>query len=135
MRPARSRSAGAFVLLEALLAVAIFATGIIALGRCVTNCVAAEQFKAEDARARRALESRLVEIESGAVPIINPQIETLSGAYSGLKLKQTATPLRRKNESGVELSGLFSVTLEVTWSGRGEAHSRASTTYVLPRES
>ena len=55
------------MLLEAMLAVAIFAIGVITLGRCVSNCIAAERLVQEDALARRALENRWAEIESGAV--------------------------------------------------------------------
>src|SRR5258707_1385616 len=50
-----------FVLLEALVAVAIFAIGVIALGRCVSNCLAAERLRFEDARSRQVLENRLAE--------------------------------------------------------------------------
>ena len=43
MKAIRHASRG-FLLLESMLAVAIFAIGILALGRCVENCLKAERF-------------------------------------------------------------------------------------------
>jgi hypothetical protein len=43
------------MLLEALLAVTIFALGVLVLGRCVSGCLSAVRLKEEDALARRAL--------------------------------------------------------------------------------
>ena len=37
-RRARWKKAGGFMLLEALLAVTIFALGVLVLGRCVSGC-------------------------------------------------------------------------------------------------
>lgn len=121
---------GAFVLLEAMLAVAIFALAVLALGRCVTNCLNAERFKVEDTLARRALANREAEIESGALPLPEKIEEKLTGPFSALTLKQSCTRLQMKNENGVELPGLVSVTLEVTWPSGGETQSRHLVFYV-----
>ena len=125
----------AFVLMEAMLAVAIFAIGVLTLGRCVSNCLAAEQFKVEDARARRALENRVAEIEAGAVPLNKSLTEKLTGEFAGLELQQAARPLKMKNEKGEDLTGLLAVTLQVTWRVSGEARSRELIFYVPSRES
>ena len=58
MRASRCGKKRGVMLLEAMLAVAIFAIGVITLGRCVSNCIAAERLVQEDALARRALENR-----------------------------------------------------------------------------
>jgi Tfp pilus assembly protein PilV len=122
----------AFVLLEAMLAVAIFALGVLALGKCVTNCLDAERFKSEAALVRRALENRFAELESGAQPLRNGQ-ELLPAPFTGITLTQQCVPLRKTNERNVEMTGLYAVTLDASWqSGRG-IQSRQLAFYVHPR--
>jgi len=122
-----------FVLLEVLLAVAIFAIGVITLGRCVSNCVAAERLKAESDRVRQVLENRVAEIQSGAVPLTKEITEPLKPPFAGWVLRQKAIPVDRKNELGQPFQGLFTVTLELTWPGYGETNSRAVTFYAQAR--
>jgi hypothetical protein len=122
-----------FVLLEALLATAIFALGILTLGRCVSHCLAAERFKAEDVRARRALENRAAEIEAGAVLLTKPLTEDLKEPFAGLKLEQTTVAVKKVNEKKEELSGLLTVTLRVSWRSDDGPQSRELIFYALPR--
>ena len=56
---------GGFVLIEVMLGVMIFAIGVLALGRCVNNCISAETLREETERARLALENRMAEVEAG----------------------------------------------------------------------
>jgi type II secretion system protein I len=119
-----------FVLLEVLLAVAIFAIGVITLGRCVSNCIAAEQLKAESDRARQVLENRVAEIQSGAVPLTKEITEHLKAPFAGWTLRQKAIPLDRKNELGQPFQGLFTVTLDLTWPSHGRTNSRTVTFYA-----
>lgn len=108
---------------------AIFALSVLALGRCVTNCLTAERFKVEDSLARRALENRVAQIESGIAPLRTFD-EKLTAPFEGLTLKQSYSPIRKKNENGVEMPGLFSVTLEVNWRSAGEVQSRQLVFYA-----
>jgi type II secretion system protein I len=123
-----------FVLLEAILAVGIFAIGVLALGRCVNNCIAAEHFKREDALAGQALENRMAEIEAGAVVPESSGAEILESPFDGMKLKQTVLPLQIKNEKDQDLAGLLSVALSVAWTSSGASRERSLTFYVLPRQ-
>src|SRR4051794_7257889 len=71
-RPCNFSRAGrgrGYVLLEAVLAVAIFALGMLALGHCISQGLMAERVKTEDARARRVLQNRFAEIEAGAAAV------------------------------------------------------------------
>lgn len=130
-RPSRHR---AFVLLEAILAVAIFALGVLSLGKCVTNCLDAERLKTEGALARRALENRFAELEAGARPLVDSQ-ELLPAPFAGVTLRQRCRPLSRRNEKGVEMTGLQAVTLEAVWRSGRETRSRQLVFYVHPRHS
>lgn len=127
------RSRAGFMLLEAILAVAVFALGVLALGRSVTNCLKAERLQAEDALARRALENRLALIESNAIQLQPQSTEKLSAPFNGMTLTEKSTPLDFKNENDATLAGLLSVDLQVSWQSGGETQSRQLTVYVRSR--
>lgn len=128
-----NRRAG-FVLLEAMLAVAIFALGVIALGRCVSNCIAAERLKLEDERARRVLANRMAEIEAEAVEGSANAEEKLKAPFEGMTLKQKRVPLKKQNEKKQNMDGLYAMTLEVTWPSGRAMQSRQLTFYVRPKK-
>ena len=130
----RARHIRAFILLEAMLAVAVFSIGVIALGNCVQNCIVAERVKEEDARARRILENRMAEIEAGSVPIADKASEELKGMFAGMTLKTTRVPLKRKNEKNAEVFGLFAITLTLSWMTDGLEQSKVLSFYVYPRQ-
>ena len=132
----KARQCG-FVLLEAMIAVAIFAIGVLALGKSVSGCVAAQQFKLEDGLARRALENRMAEIEAGAVVIMPPgpggssgQADELKAPFEGMKMKQSVVVVKKKNEDEQDITGILGVTLEVSWKSGGETHAKELTFYV-----
>ena len=124
----------AFILLEAMIAVAVFSIGVLALGRCVENCIKAEMVKVEDERARRFLSNRMAEIEQGSVVVTDKATEDLKGEFEGVSLRTTRVPLKKKNEDEKELFGLFSITLELAWKNKGQALSRELNFYVYPRQ-
>ena len=65
----RSRSKYAFALYEVLLGVAIFALGVIALGRAVENCINASSISAEENVVRQILSDRMAQVQAAsAVP-------------------------------------------------------------------
>ncbi len=133
IRPPRSARRHSFVLLEAMLAVAIFALGVITLGRCVSFCLAAEQFKVEDQRARRVLQNRMAEVEAGVIPLDKAITEDLKEPFAGMKLEQTTRALKKINERKEELTGLLAVNLRVSWKSGGEEQSKELIFYVQPR--
>ena len=63
------------------MAVAIFAIGMLALGKCVENLLRAEKFRREDALAQRALTNYWAQIEAGALPLADKASEKLTGAW------------------------------------------------------
>ncbi len=129
-----ARPRAAFILFETMLAVMIFSIAVIALGKCVDNCLRAEIAIQEEDRARRALENRMAEVESGAEKVTDPKTVELKGPFAGMKLKQSREPLKWKNEKNEEVSGLYEITLLLTWENRGETHERTLNFYVWPKQ-
>ena len=139
MRSARRAKERGVMLLEALLAVTIFAIGVLTLGRCVSNCIAAQTWKEEDALARRALENRWAEVGSGAVPLNaggtpTSSSEELKGPFAGMTMKMMTVPVKKKNEKEEKIEGISAVTLTVVWQSGGEEQSKELIFYVYPRK-
>src|SRR5262249_30570198 len=65
----RARSIFAFALYEVLIGVAVFAFGVIALGRAVENCINASTISAEENVVRQILSDRMAQVQAAsAVP-------------------------------------------------------------------
>jgi len=129
-RFANRRSSG-FLLLETMIGVLVFAIGVLALARCVEQCMNVESTKVWDERARVALENRMAEIEAGAVFFETGKEEQLKGMFEGITLEQTRTPLRLMDENKKELVGLFQIQLEAIWKESGGKQSKELTFDVL----
>jgi prepilin-type N-terminal cleavage/methylation domain-containing protein len=123
-----------FVLIETILAVSIFSIGVLALGRCVENCILADIAKEQDNRARRALENEMALIESGAKPLAESSVEELKGMFDGMVLKTKRTLLKEKNEKNQDVIGIYDVLLEVDWKVGEEKQSRAVEFYYQPKQ-
>ncbi len=123
-----------FVLLECMLAVAIFALGILALGRCVENCLKAEKFRREEGLAQRALANFWVQVEQGAIPLTENYKQDLKGAWEGMTMNVSREALALKNEKDQELFGLYQVKLALTWPSNGEVVTRELQFFMYPRQ-
>ena len=117
-----------------MLAVAIFAVGVLALGRCVENCLRAEKFRREEALAQRALANYVVQIETDALPLTDKMTEQLKGAWTGMTMNIAREPLAIRNEKDQELFGLYKVTLELSWKAGRETIQRSLSFYTYPRQ-
>lgn len=129
----RAGTAG-IILLEILLAVSIFALGVLALGRCVHACLDAQRLRAEDARARQLLENRQAELAaSPALP--DPQRKrTLStGVFSGMTLVETRRALDLRGEQDTTLNGLYEITLRAEWPTSGGGTGNRTCSFYLLR--
>jgi Tfp pilus assembly protein PilV len=122
---------GGFILFEVMIGVMIFAMGVLALGRCLSNCVGVESARQEAERARLALENRMAEIEAGEIPDDKNRTDDLGDAFPGMKIKQSRHQVAAKNEKGNAILGLFEIDLEVDWTSDNEPESRAISFYVL----
>ncbi len=122
---------GAFVLIEVMLGVMIFAVGVLAIGRCVGNCVTAESARQETERACLALENRMAEVEAGEIGTDKPLSDDLGDAFPGMTMKQTRTRVAAKTEKNEVITGLYEIDLEVDWQSGNEHQAKKISFYVL----
>jgi len=123
----------AFILFEVMIAVLIFSVGVLALGKCVESCLQAEIIKQDDARARRALEDRVVEIEAGVIPRTDSSTEELKAPYAGMTLKTKRTKEKFKNEKDLQFE-IEKIALEITWKVDGKDATRTLEFYARPQQ-
>lgn len=122
-----------FILMETMLAVAIFAIAVLSLAQCVEQCLKAEIFKEEDAKARVALQNKMAELESGAAPPTESKEEKLEGEFKGMVMKTESKEFKAKNEKEEDIVGLYTITLTLEWLSNGEKASRSLQFYVYPK--
>ncbi len=120
-----------FMLLEIMLAVAIFAMGVVTLGAALTQCIVAQRLRFESERARLALQNRMAEIQANPAMPDNSATRAMKGAFTGMTMIEKRKAVEFKNEEGAILSGLNQVTLTAEWDSDGERRSRTSTFYLL----
>jgi type II secretory pathway pseudopilin PulG len=133
--PAAQRRACGFLLIEVMVAVAIFSLAVLALGRCVENVIAAQVLKEEDEQVRRFLDGKMAEIEAGAVPLSETATsEEIKDWLPGAKISTKRTQLKRKNEKEQDLFGLYVVDVELTWLSDGVKQQRNLAFYIYPEQ-
>jgi len=130
-RPRHATRPRAFVLVEVMLGVMIFAVGVLALGRCVQNCIVAEGARQQTDRARLALENRMAGIEAGEIPTDKDRTDDLGDDFPGMTIKQTRIAVKAKNEKDQDIQGLYQVDIEADWTTENEPQSRTISFYVL----
>ena len=124
-----------FVLLEVMLAVAVFAIGLLSLGQCVQNCLRAEGFRREEGLAQRALANYWAQIETGAIPVTDKAVgEPLKGAWEGMTMTVSREPLQLKNEKEQDLFGLYKVNLLLSWKSGQDTITREMSFFIYPRQ-
>jgi Tfp pilus assembly protein PilV len=121
----------AFVLIEVMIGVMIFALGVLALGRCIENCVTAEGIRQDAERARLALENRMAEIEAGEIATDKALSVPLDEPFQGMTILQSRQQVAAKTEKGDVINGLYQVNLEVDWTAGNEPQSKKIFFYVL----
>lgn len=131
MRTLRRRRRGGFLLLEIMVAVAIFSVGVVALAKALGDCISAQRLRADSERARLALENRMAEIQANPAMPDDYKKRPLSGAFNGMTMIERRTALQLRNEEGAVLGGLNQVDLTVEWPGdAGQVNSRTLFFYV-----
>jgi type II secretory pathway pseudopilin PulG len=128
-RPARLSTAGAprrlgrrapgFILLEAMMATAIFAIAVLALARCIESGIQSGVILKEDARAQRALVNWMRELEAGAQPYSDGLSVELKREFTGMRMRQSVTPLELVDQNKNVVDGILEVNLELSWLNGG----------------
>ena len=130
---ARRSRRGGFLLLEIMIAVAIFTLGVLALGRCLTTCLQAQGIRAQEERARLALENRMVEIQASPVLPDQDHLTKLDGMFTGIVIVERRRTVDVKNEKGVAMSDLHEITLTAKWTAAGGLEHTRSVAFDLLR--
>ncbi|HJT45909.1 MAG TPA: hypothetical protein VJ721_06500 [Chthoniobacterales bacterium] len=119
-----------FALYEVLLGVAIFALGVLALGRAVENCINASALNAEENRVHLILSNRMAEVQTKpGLPEEKKEFDVDTG-YGKVKLVQTSVDAGLKDVNGAQLSGLHRVVLTAKWTRAGAGQSEQIEFYV-----
>lgn len=121
---------GGFALYEVLLGVAIFAVGVLALGRAVENCLNASTLNNEENAVQQILSNRMAEIQaSRALPDQSKEFKINTG-YGMVKLIQKSAPAGLTEPNKTVLNGINLVTLIAQWQRGGASQSRQIRFYV-----
>ena len=128
-RPKASRFNG-FALYEVLIGVAIFAIGVVALGRAAQNCLNASTLSAEDERIRQILANRVAEIQvsPGAPDALKEN--NIDTGYGTVRLIQKSASADLVEADNTQLTGISLVTLTAQWTRNGATQSRQVEFYV-----
>jgi Tfp pilus assembly protein PilV len=119
-----------FALYEVLLGVAIFAVGVLALGRAVENCLNASTLNAEENAVQQILSNRMAEIQaSRGLPDQAKEFKINSG-YGQIRLIQKSAPAELTEPNNTVLNGINLVTLTAQWERGGASQSRQIRFYV-----
>jgi Tfp pilus assembly protein PilV len=121
---------GGFALYEVLLGVAIFAVGVLALGRAVENCLNASTLSAEENVVQQILSNRMAEIQAArGVPDQAKEFK-INSSYGPVKLIQKSAPAELTEPNKTMLNGINLVTLIAQWQRGGVSQSRQIRFYV-----
>jgi hypothetical protein len=123
-------SASAFALYEVLIGVAIFAVGVLALGRAVENCLNASTLNAEEERVRQILSNRMAEVQAAPGPPDTTKELKIDTGYGIVKLIQKSASAGLTEPGNVQLSGINLVTLTAQWMQGGITQSKHVSFYV-----
>jgi Tfp pilus assembly protein PilV len=119
-----------FALYEVLLGVAIFAIGVVALGRAVENCLNASTISAEEQAIRQILSDRMAEVQ--AAPVV-PDAEKefkINSNYGTVRLTQKSVPAELTEANNTVINGINVVTLTARWQHAGIAQAKQIQFYV-----
>jgi Tfp pilus assembly protein PilV len=130
----RSRSKYAFALYEVLLGVAIFAIGVISLGRAVQNCLNASSISAEENVVRQILSDRMAVVQAAkGVPEAEKEFKINTG-YGRVILTQKTADAALTEPDNTIITGINLVTLTARWEHAGVPQSKQIQFYVYRSE-
>ena len=130
LKRAKPTHFNAFALYEVLLGVAIFAIGVVALGRAVENCLNASTISAEEGAVRQILSDRMAEIQAAAVVPDAEKEFKIKSNYGMIRLIQKSAPAPLTEPDNTLISGINLVILTAHWRHAGVPQSKQIQFYV-----
>jgi len=130
LKRAKPTHFNAFALYEVLLGVAIFAIGVVALGRAVENCLNASTISAEEGVVRQILSDRMAEIQAAAVVPDAEKEFKIKSNYGMIRLIQKSAPAPLTEPDNTLISGINLVILTAHWKHAGVPQSKQIQFYV-----
>ena len=126
----RARSQYAFALYEVLIGVAIFAIGVVSLGRAVQNCLNASTISEEESAVRQVLSDRMAEVQAASIVPDAQKEFKINSNYGVIRLIQKSAPANLTEEGNTLLTGINLVTLTARWQHGGILQSMQLQFYV-----
>lgn len=124
------KSRWAFALYEVLIGVAIFAIGVVALGRAVQNCLNASSISSEEKAVQQILADRMGVIQATPTAPDAEKEFKVNSSYGLVRLVQKAAPAGLTEPGNVLLNGIDLVTLTAHWQHAGVDQSKQLQFYV-----
>jgi Tfp pilus assembly protein PilV len=124
----------AFALYEVLLGVAIFAIGVVALGRSVENCLSASTISAEESAVRQILSDRMAVVQASPGVPDEEKVFNINSNYGKVKLTQKSAQANLTEEDNTILSGIYLIMLTAQWQHAGVPQSKRIQFYVFRSE-
>ena len=110
---AKNAHASGFVMLEAVLALGLFATVATAMAIALNQLSSANTDMRREALLLRTLESAMTEA-AHRTPL-EPRFETTPTDAFGVRVETQIAPLNLKNQRGQQLRGLYQITVTATF--------------------
>ena len=126
------RSRKGFALYEVLMGLAIFALGVLSLGRAVENCLNASTLNAEENRVRQILSNRMAEVQATPGFPDSAKEFNIDSGYGMVKLIQKSAPAELEEDNGAQLAGVNRVVLTAKWK-RGNAEQSQQIEFYVYR--
>jgi Tfp pilus assembly protein PilV len=124
------RSKYAFALYEVLLGVAIFALGVISLGRAVQNCLNASTISAQENVVRQILSDRMAQVQAAQeVPEAEKEFK-INTSYGRVILTQKTADAALTEPDNTIITGINLVTLTARWVHAGVPQSKQIQFYI-----
>lgn len=109
---------------------AIFALGVLALGRAVENCLNASTLSAEENRVRQILSNRMAEVQATPGRPDESKEFNVDTGYGNVKVIQKSAPADLEDDKGAPLAGVNRVTLTAKWTRGGADQTQHIDFYV-----
>lgn len=109
---------------------AIFAVGVLALGRAAQNCLNASTLNNEENVVQQILSNRMAEIQaSRGLPEQTKEFK-VNSSYGLVRLIQKSAPAKLTETNNTVLTGIHLVALTAQWQRGGASQSRQIRFYV-----